>query len=442
MKYLTQLIFVSAKTTGLALVFSLIAQQTFAGWSVSGTEVRDPNNANFIFRGVNHAHAWYASKTTNAMTDIAATGANSVRVVLSNGDQWPRNIGTDVTNVISQCKAAKLVCVLEVHDSTGWTSASPVDGATNISSAAAYWVSSDIKAALVGQEDYVIVNIANEPFGSGVSATVYTNDTKAAIQTLRTAGLTHLIMVDGSGWGQDSPPNMRTNVAAIFSADTLARTMFSVHMYEVYNTAAKVQDYLTTFKATGYAIIVGEFGTENNGNFSDAASVLLYAQQLGLGYIGWSWSGNGNCCVPLDIVTGFNPATLSTWGELLINSVNGIRATSVLATNFVVNVSSASSGSSTANSVSSASSVAIMSSSASIQMSSVPASTVASSTANSSVGAKKKSGGGAFAFFDLMLLFVLCGSCLIRAQALGILKWYLNDSAMTYTQWRAFIRQA
>ncbi len=319
------------KTFGVLLTFGLVATQAFAGWSVNGTKVLDPRGNNFIFRGINHAHAWYPDRTAAAMTAIAATGANSVRVVLANGTQWPRTPGADVAVIVSQCKAAKLVCVLEIHDSTGFGDSA---AATNISNATTYWISSDIKSAIIGQEDYVILNIANEPYGNGVSASTFTNETSASIRAIRNAGLTHLIMVDAPNWGQDWSHIMRDNAATIFAADMLSNTMFSVHMYEVYNTASAVQNYLSSFQAKGFALIVGEFGTENNGNNVDEAAILSYTQQMGIGYMGWSWSGNGSCCTALDIVTNWNPSTLSTWGNFLLNSANGIKATSKLATNF------------------------------------------------------------------------------------------------------------
>ncbi|RYY73651.1 MAG: beta-mannosidase [Gammaproteobacteria bacterium] len=351
---------ISSLTSTALLTGMLAASSAFAGWSVSGTKVLDPNGNNFIFRGINHAHTWYTSSTSKAMSDIAATGANSVRVVLSNGTQWTRNSGSEVANIISLCKANKLVCVLEVHDSTGYGEQAT---ATNISKAAEYWVSSDIKNAIIGQEDYVIVNIANEPYGNSTNASTYTSETSAAVKALRNAGLTHLIMVDAPAWGQDWQGIMRDNAQTIFAADSLSNTMFSVHMYEVYNTATAVQNYLTSFQAKGHALIVGEFGTENNGNNVDEASILQYTQQMGIGYMGWSWSGNGGCCAALDIAINFDPANLSTWGSFLINSANGIKATSKLATNFGGNSSSSSVKSSSSSLRSSSSSVAVSSSS-------------------------------------------------------------------------------
>ncbi|MGV8837219.1 cellulase family glycosylhydrolase [Cellvibrio sp.] len=319
------------KKTALALIASAMIAPAFAGWTVNGTQVLDPNGNKFVFRGVNHAHTWFSDRLSQSLKDIAATGANSVRVVLSNGTQWTRNNGADVTNVINQCKANKLVCVLEVHDSTGYGESA---GATHISRATEYWLSSDIKAAITGQEDYVIVNIANEPFGNSTSAATYTADHITAIRALRSGGLTHMLMVDAANWGQDWSNAMRDNAPSILAADTLKNTIFSVHMYEVYNNASIVQSYLNSFQTRGLAVVVGEFGAEHSGSNVAEEAILQYAQDMGIGYLGWSWSGNGSCCVQLDIVNNWNAASLSTWGNYLINSANGIKATSKLATNF------------------------------------------------------------------------------------------------------------
>ena len=339
--------------TALALATSALMAPAFAGWSVSGTQILDPNGNNFVFRGVNHAHSWYTSRLNQSMQDIAATGANSVRVVLSNGTQWTRNDGADVTNVINQCKANKLVCVLEVHDSTGYGESA---AATHISKATEYWLSSDIKAAITGQEDYVIVNIANEPFGNSASAATYTADHITAIQALRNGGLTHMLMVDAANWGQDWSNTMRDNAPSILAADSRKNTVFSVHMYEVYNSASIVQSYLSSFQSRGLAIVVGEFGADHGGSNVAEEAILQYAQDMGIGYIGWSWSGNGSCCTSLDIVNNWNAGSLSTWGDYLINSTNGIKATSKLATNY--SGQSSSSSSSVASSTPSSSSVA------------------------------------------------------------------------------------
>lgn len=360
MKNLSRLKNSLLQKTALAAFTAAMVSPAFAGWSVSGSQILDPNGNPFVFRGVNHAHAWYPDRLNQSLRDIAATGANSVRVVLANGTQWTRNSGADVTNVINQCKANKLVCVLEVHDSTGYGESA---AATHISRATEYWLSSDIKAAITGQEDYVIVNIANEPFGNSTAAATYTSDTATAIRALRSGGLTHMLMVDAANWGQDWQNTMRDNAPTLFAADSLKNTVFSVHMYEVYDTASKVQSYLSSFQTRGLPIVVGEFGGEHGGKNVAEEAILQYAQDMRIGYLGWSWSGNGSCCVNLDIVNNWNAASLSPWGDFLINSANGIRATSRLATNFGGTVSSSSRSSAAPSSSSVPSSVAPSSSS-------------------------------------------------------------------------------
>jgi mannan endo-1,4-beta-mannosidase len=139
---------------------------TASGFHISEGRLLDAGGNDFVLRGVNHAHTWYPSRTSQALKDIKALGANSVRVVLSTGDQWTRNDAADVANVVAQCKANRLVCVLEAHDTTGYGEAG---AAVPLSRAVDYWI--DVQAAVKGQEKYVILNIGNEPYGnSGYSA--------------------------------------------------------------------------------------------------------------------------------------------------------------------------------------------------------------------------------------------------------------------------------
>ncbi|MEV6205657.1 cellulose binding domain-containing protein [Kitasatospora sp. NPDC051914] len=55
---------------------------------------------------------------------------------------------------------------------------------------------------------------------------------------------------------------------------------------------------------------------------------MATSQRLGVGYLGWSWSGNGGGVEYLDMATGFDATKLTTWGKRLIDGANGIRATS------------------------------------------------------------------------------------------------------------------
>ncbi|MEU1362273.1 cellulase family glycosylhydrolase [Micromonospora zamorensis] len=308
----------------LALLVAVLAfgqpAHAAAGFSVANGKLYDANGTQFIMRGVNHAHTWYPQQTSS-FADVKALGANTVRVVLSSGDRWTRNTNADVANVISTCKANRLICVLEVHDTTGYGEQS---GAITLARAVDYWLS--LADVLAGQERYVIVNIGNEPYGNQNYAS-WATDNANAIKRLRTGGLTHTIMVDAPNWGQDWSFTMRDNAASVFAADPARNTVFSIHMYGVFDTAAEISDYLGRFRSAGLPIVVGEFGFNHSDGDPDEDTILAYSQANGIGWLGWSWSGNGGGVEYLDLATSFNPANLTTWGQRLFNGANGIRQT-------------------------------------------------------------------------------------------------------------------
>ncbi|WP_405900823.1 cellulase family glycosylhydrolase [Streptomyces sp. NBC_00727] len=327
----TLLAIVTALATGVAgAVLSVlgpvgVAQAADTGLHVSDGRLYEANGNEFVMRGVNHAHAWYPEQTS-AISDIADKGANTVRVVLGSGDRWTRTTTSEVSSIIAQCKAAKVICVLEVHDTTGYGEDS---AATSLDKAADYWIG--VKSALEGQEDYVVVNIGNEPFGN-TGYESWTSATKNAITKLRGAGLRHALMVDAPNWGQDWSGTMRDNAASVFSADPDRNTVFSIHMYGVYDTATEVHDYLNHFVSNKLPVVVGEFGNQHSDGNPDEDAIMATAQSLRVGYIGWSWSGNGSGVEYLDLVNDFDPNSLTSWGDRLFNGSNGIVATSVRAT--------------------------------------------------------------------------------------------------------------
>ncbi|WP_405936929.1 cellulase family glycosylhydrolase [Streptomyces sp. NBC_00726] len=294
------------------------------GLHISDGRLVEGNGNDFIMRGVNHAHTWYPGET-QSLADIKATGANTVRVVLSDGFRWSENGPDDVAAVIADCKANRLICVLEVHDTTGYGEDS---AAGTLDHAADYWIS--LKDVLQGQEDYVVINIGNEPWGNTDPAG-WTAPTTAAIQKLRAAGFAHTIMVDAPNWGQDWQNVMRDNAQAVYDADPTGNLLFSIHMYSVYNTAEKVTDYLNTFVDAGLPLVIGEFGgpADQYGD-PDEDTMMSEAQRLGLGWIAWSWSGNTDPI--LDLTIGFDPAQLSSWGERVFHGADGIAETAREAT--------------------------------------------------------------------------------------------------------------
>ncbi|ANB10239.1 beta-mannosidase [Streptomyces ambofaciens] len=318
------LVVVGALCPSVALAQAPAAQAV--GLHISDGRLLEGNGNDFVMRGVNHAHTWYPGET-QSLADIKAKGANTVRVVLSDGHRWSENSPADVAAVVADCKANRLICVLEVHDTTGYGEDA---AAGTLDHAADYWIG--LKDVLAGEEDYVIVNIGNEPWGNTDPAG-WTAPTVAAVEKLRAAGFQHTIMVDAPNWGQDWQGVMKANARTVYDADTTGNLIFSIHMYSVYDTAQEITDYLNAFVDAGLPLVIGEFGgPADQWGDPDEDTMMAAAEQLDLGYLAWSWSGNTDPV--LDLAIDFDPSRLSSWGERIFNGANGIARTSREATVF------------------------------------------------------------------------------------------------------------
>ena len=292
--------------------------QAAAGIRVSGTNIVEANGSNFIMRGTSHAHTWYPSQTSS-FANIKAAGANTARVVLSGG-RWTANGVSDVANVVSLCKQNRLICVLENHDTTGYGEQS---GAYTMTQAVQYWNS--VKSALVGQENYVIINIGNEPFGNGSASNDWPTETANAIRAMRSNGFEHALMVDAPNWGQDWQFIMRDNAQTVAAADSQKNTIFSIHMYGVFDTASEVTSYVSAFRTMGLPLVIGEFGHNHSDGNPDEVTIM----QQSIGWLGWSWSGNGGEVEYLDQVTNFDPNQMTSWGTQLFSDPASAREASI-----------------------------------------------------------------------------------------------------------------
>ncbi|GAB7190993.1 cellulase family glycosylhydrolase [Kineococcus sp. NUM-3379] len=305
---------------GLTVAPTEDAHAVPGGFNVSGSRIVDGNGNTFVMRGANHGHAWYTGQT-RVWADLKAAGANTIRVVLTGG-RYGYSAASDVTAVINRCKQHKLVCVLENHDTTGYGDQS---GAYTLDQAANYWVG--VKAALQGQERYAIVNIGNEPLGNN-RASEWTSATTSAIRKLRSAGIRNQIVVDAPNWGQDHQGIMRDNAASVLGADPDRNVVFSVHMYGVYGSGTTVRNYIDSFTGRGLPLIIGEFGHDHSDGQVDENTIMSHAQYRGVGWLAWSWSGNGGGVEYLDMVNGFNPSSRTWWGNRVITGTNGLSSTS------------------------------------------------------------------------------------------------------------------
>ncbi len=317
----------TAETTTTTTATEAVQEAPAAkGFYVDGTKLYDANGNEFIFRGINHAHTWFKGELKTAIPAIADTGANTVRVVLSNGYQWNKDSLESILEIIALCKEYKLIAVLEVHDGTGKNEASVLEGIVD------YWI--EMKDALIGNEAYVILNIANEWYGDW-KVDEWAEPYTKAIPRLREAGIENLIMVDSAGWGQ-YPMSIAKGGTDVFNSDPLKNTMFSIHMY---GTAGKndkvIKRNIDNVRKQNLCVCIGEFGFDHSDGDVDEAYIMEYCTEIGVGYMGWSWKGNGGGVEYLDIANEWDGSVLSAdWGENLINGENGIRKTSEICSVF------------------------------------------------------------------------------------------------------------
>lgn len=296
------------------------ATSPVSGFTVAGTQIVDAKGQPFIIRGINHAHTWYKDDIDAALISIAATGANLVRVVLSNGQQWTKDHAASVANVLALCKQHQLIAMLEVHDATG------SDDLLTLQQAVSYWT--DLSPVLIGQEDRVIINIANEWFGSW-SSYAWSVGYEFAIAALRDAGLEHLLVIDTAGYGQ-YPQAILDYGQELLKRDRLARLAFSLHMYEY---AAADTDTLKRniddVKALGLPLLIGEFGDRVPETHPiDLDTLMRYTEEQSVGWIAWSWYGNGGVDAVLDLSSGPQDSfALTSWGKTAVEGDNGIKLT-------------------------------------------------------------------------------------------------------------------
>ncbi|MEV0128156.1 cellulase family glycosylhydrolase [Dactylosporangium sp. NPDC050688] len=288
----------------------------------TGIHVRDgrlveATGSDLVLRGVNHDFMWYPDRN-GSFAGIKSAGANAVRIPLGIGHQWRRSGAKDVATVVGLCKANRLICILDAHDTTGFGQDKK---AATMAQAVQFWLG--LRDVLVGQEDHIIVNIANEPFGNGTTMP-WVQQTTDAIRTLRAAGFRHTLMVDAPGWGQDESFVMRDNAERVRDADPTGNTVFDIHMYGEFDTAAKVNAYLSSFTSRRLPILVGEFSGEHQWGDPDEDAIMAYAEARELGYFGWSWSGNDKQYSYLDLVDNFDAGKLTAWGRRFISGPNGL----------------------------------------------------------------------------------------------------------------------
>src|SRR4051812_25271469 len=93
------------KVLGTLALSCALSPLAHADWSVQGSQILDPNGQPFVYRGVNLGIVPPLATLPRIYADIAATGANAVRIPMD-------NLSVDQARVhVDLCKQYKMVCV-------------------------------------------------------------------------------------------------------------------------------------------------------------------------------------------------------------------------------------------------------------------------------------------------------------------------------------------
>jgi mannan endo-1,4-beta-mannosidase len=205
---------------------------------------------------------------------------------------------------------------------------------------AKYFVSPEMKSIIKKYNQYILINIANECGDNKLKAEYWRNSYKRSIDLLRGEGYESTIVIDAPGWGQNSAPVLKYGQELI-DFDPLHNLLFSIHMYGSWNDKSKIQNDLLLASQKSIPIIVGEFGY----NFNDGDNnlkckvnhqqILKTCNELNIGYLAWSWTGNNEENSWLDLVANSDWEMLTNWGNEIFNSPLGIKETAKKASVFI-----------------------------------------------------------------------------------------------------------
>jgi len=322
----------------LLIILTLISGKSL---KVKGSKLYDGNGKELLLRGINIAHAWFADKTQFSINEVSALGANSARIVLACGVTYPKSYYSEIKQIINWCESAGLVCVLELHDFTGSDNPSDITY-----TALNYW--REMKDLVNQHKDSVIVNIANEWQGTWNKGNLWGDTYVSAVKSMRAYGIENVIMIDASGYGQETGPVIK-DAKRVLNADPDRNIIFSYH---VYSALGKDDNTLLNgfngLKSTGVCWIAGEFGWWQNGGDVVYKTLMNYCKNNNIGWFAWSWSGNSgiDLCLDLTSPNSFSRKDLTTWGKYVFYGDGGIQSTSKKAN---ISNSGSSSGSSSSS---------------------------------------------------------------------------------------------
>ncbi len=298
------------------------------GFTVKDGALIDANGNEFVIRGVNMPHAWMPEKSYKALDLAAELKTNCIRIV------WEYDLPLQrLDSILEKCVDLKMIPMVELHDVTGDSTAS------GVLKMASWYASAEMQRLTSKYEKYILLNIANEWGNHGTTAEYWRDAYQECIVKIRQSGCKSVLVIDGPGWGQNIEPILKYG-NDLLNFDPEHNLVFSIHMYGSWNDEAEVASKLQEVKQLSLPFIIGEFGYNYKDGDNNLHCKVNHRQLLGLcnelniGYLPWSWTGNNKENAWLDMFELEDWKTLTWWGEEVYNGKDGIVETSKKATVF------------------------------------------------------------------------------------------------------------
>lgn len=319
------------------------------GFHTDGVRLLDANGKEFLMRGYNYSYAWQKDLWGAAFSTAKKYNCNALRIQLSDGQ---KSLGgycdaNQVSELIKSCKDNHFIGVFNVQDTGGGNDANV------LLHAADYWVG--IKNAVIGQEKYCIVNIGNEWMESPVrnsngewgdyQENLWSDTYIEAVRRIRSAGIKNTLMIDCNGYGQYADIIWKEGQRILdedkkYFEDGKPNIIFSIHFYEKAcywdyekGVGSRVAHSIDKALSIGAPVCIGEYAYSRKSEEwkMDWETIQDYSKTMNIGYLGWSFTGNGDAeSQGLDMFNS-DGSQMYKNGECIIQHPNdGIQATSVI----------------------------------------------------------------------------------------------------------------
>lgn len=319
------------------------------GFHTDGVRLLDANGKEFLMRGYNYSYAWQKNWWGAAFSTAKKYKCNALRIQLSDGQ---KDLGgycnaNQVSDLISSCKDNHFIGVFNVQDTGGGNDANV------LLHAADYWV--EIKNAVIGQEKYCIVNIGNEWMGSpgrdcngkwgDYQENLWSDTYIEAVRRIRSAGIKNTLMIDCNGYGQYADIIWKEGQRILdedkkYFKDGKPNIIFSIHFYEKAcywdyekGVGSRVAHSIDKALSIGAPVCIGEYAYSRKSEEwkMDWETIQDYSKTMNIGYLGWSFTGNGDAeSQGLDMFNSDGSQMYKNGECIILHPNDGIKVTSVI----------------------------------------------------------------------------------------------------------------